>query len=109
MCLMSKGLIVVGSVLLFGCSLEAQCIVNNPGGSKVNPNRPSDADSAEARFSPLSAVNRALPHWICFTAGYRTRFEGYRGANFLPGTSDSYLLTRFRFGMYLKPLGFTQK
>ncbi len=78
--------------------------MNNPGGSKVNPNRPSDSDTPVARFSPLSAANRALPDWVCFTAGYRTRFEGYSGANFLQGKSDSYLLTRFRFGMYLKPL-----
>ncbi len=85
-------------------TLGAQCIVNNPGGSRVNPNRPSDSDTAVARVSPLSALNKALPDWICFTAGYRTRFEGVSGVNLLPNTSDSYLLTRFRFGMYLKAL-----
>lgn len=77
--------------------------MNNPGGSKVNPNRPSDADTPEAVFSPLSAINSSLPDWICFTAGYRTRFEGYSGSNFLLNASDSYLLTRFRFGMFIKP------
>ncbi|MBV9744619.1 MAG: hypothetical protein JO099_12740, partial [Acidobacteriia bacterium] len=84
--------------------IRAQCIVNNPGGSKVNPNRPADSDVLEAKFSPLTLLNHGLPPWICFTAGYRTRFEGYSGANFLPGASANYLLTRFRFGMYLKPL-----
>jgi hypothetical protein len=77
--------------------------VNNPGGSKVNPNRPSDADTPDAVFSPMSIVNSSLPDWICFTAGYRMRFEGYSGNNFLPNASDSYLLTRFRFGMFIKP------
>jgi hypothetical protein len=92
--------------ILFTASaiLHAQCLVNNPGGSKVNPNRPSDGDTPEARFSPLSGLNGALPDWLCFTAGYRTRVEGYSGNSFLPGESDSYLLTRFRFGMYLKPV-----
>jgi len=98
--------VLLCSVLLSAASsLGAQCIVNNPGGSKVNPNRPSDADTPEARFSPLSALNnRVLPRWVCFTAGYRTRFEGYSGGSFLPRNSDTYLLTRFRFGMYLQPL-----
>ena len=81
--------------------LAAQCIVDDPGGSKINPNRPSDSDTPEARFSPLSFLNERLPHWICFTAGYRTRLEGYSGGSFLPGQSETYLLTRFRFGMYL--------
>jgi hypothetical protein len=77
--------------------------VENPGGSKVNPNRPLDADTPPARFSPLSLLNRQLPQWICFAAGYRTRFESDSGAGFVPGSSENYLLTRFRFGMYLKP------
>ena len=81
----------------------AQCIVNNPGGSKINPNRPADADTPVADFSPLTILNQRLPDWVCFTAGYRTRFEGYNGNNFLQHSSDSYLLTRFRFGMLLKP------
>jgi hypothetical protein len=82
--------------LLFTGFLGAQCIVNNPGGSKINPNRPSDSDTPDARFSPLSVLNRNLPAWLCFTAGYRTRFEA--------NNSDSYLLTRFRLGMLLKPV-----
>ena len=65
-------------ILLIVCMghLTAQCIVNNPGGSKVNPNRPSDTDTPEAMFSPISLVNQELPGWMCFTVGYRTRFEG---------------------------------
>jgi hypothetical protein len=86
-----------------GLPLVAQCIVDNPGGSKVNINRPSDADVPAAKFSPLSEVNRALPRWLCFAAGYRARFEDYSGGSFLANNSDSYLLTRFRFGVSLKP------
>jgi len=91
-------------VLLFACggALPAQCIVNNPGGSKVNPNRPSEAETPAAAFSPLSVVNQHLPDWLCFTAGYRTRFEGYSGNNFL-SSSDEYLLTRFRLGALISP------
>ena len=81
----------------------AQCLVENPGGSKVNINRPADADVPDASFSPLSAVNDALPGWLCFSAGYRTRFEGYSGGNFQADNSDSYLLTRFRLGVLISP------
>lgn len=84
--------------------IGAQCIVNNPGGSKVSPNRPADSDTAVAAFSPLSFVNSALPHWVCFTSGYRIRAEGDGGANFLPGKLEDSLLTRFRFGVYLSPV-----
>lgn len=90
-------------VCIAALPLGAQCIVENPGGSRVNANRPRDADVSEAKFSPLSEINHFLPDWICFTAGYRARLEGYDGGNFQAGNSDSYLLTRFRFGVLIKP------
>lgn len=93
----------VALLLLITGWLHAQCLVDNPGGSKINPNRPSDSDVPPASISPLSELNRMLPDWLCVTAGYRTRFEGYAGGSFLAGSSDSYLLTRFRFGMLFKP------
>ena len=88
---------------LAGLNLAAQCIVNNAGGSKINPNRPSDADTPVAAFSAMSEVNKQLPDWLCFTLGYRMRYEGYSGLNFQPHSSDSYLLTRFRVGMLVSP------
>ena len=93
-------------VLLSGSGaipLAAQCIVDNPGGSKANINRPADTDVPLAGFSPLSYLDQAMPDWLCFTLGYRARMEGYSAGNFQTGNSDSYLLTRFRFGMLLKP------
>lgn len=84
--------------------LGAQCVVNNPGGSKINPNKPGDAGTPEAAFSPLSSVNRNLSGWVCFTAGYRTRYESFSGSNFLSDASDSTLLTRFRLGMMTAPV-----
>ncbi|MBV8846287.1 MAG: hypothetical protein JO307_26065, partial [Bryobacterales bacterium] len=54
---------------LAGLNLAAQCIVNNAGGSKINPNRPSDADTPVAAFSAMSEVNKQLPDWLCFTLG----------------------------------------
>jgi hypothetical protein len=93
------------AIALFAAAIgaAAQCVANGPGGSKVNPNRPVEADTPAANFSPVSAVNDRLPPWICFSGGYRTRLESYSGASFLPAASDSYLLTRFRLGMLLKP------
>ncbi|HTQ57130.1 MAG TPA: alginate export family protein [Bryobacteraceae bacterium] len=81
----------------------AQCVVDNPGGSKVNINRPVDADVPEAGFEPVTKLNQQLPRWICFTAGYRARLESYSAGNFQPGNSDTYLLTRFRLGTLIKP------
>jgi hypothetical protein len=83
--------------------LTAQCIVETPGGSKVNINRPADADVPEAGFSPVSDLNDRLPRWICLTAGYRARLESYSAGNFQPGNSDTYLLTRFRLGTSIHP------
>ncbi len=84
--------------------MAAQCTVDNPGGSKVNPNRPADTDTPAAAYSPLSYVNRELPGWICFTAGYRFRLESYNTTNFLPGAlGDSYGIARFRFGTLIRP------
>ena len=92
------------AILLAAAPLGAQCIVDNPGGSKVNINRPVDADVPVAGFSPIAYLNRDLPQWLCFTAGYRARFEGYSAGSFKDGNSDAYLLTRFRFGMSIKPV-----
>ncbi len=97
--------LLCGTLLLAlsGIPLPAQCIVENPGGSRANIYRPIDADVPAARFSPLSRVNESLPKWLCFTAGYRARFEGYTAGGFQTGNSDSYLLTRFRLGVSIKP------
>lgn len=82
--------------------VAAQCIVDNPGGSKVNINRPLDADVPAAGFSPISDLNENLPRWVCLTAGYRARIESYSAGNFQPDNSDAYLLTRFRLGTLLR-------
>jgi hypothetical protein len=84
--------------------LVAQCMVDNPGGSRVNVNRPRDSDVPAARLSPMATLNDALPDWICFNAGYRARIESYSGGGFRDGSSDSYLLTRFRAGVLIKPI-----
>src|SRR5262249_30141781 len=83
--------------------LSALCIVDSPGGSRLNSNRPDDADLPASLFSPLALANHSLAPWLCFTAGYRARLEGYSAGSWLPGNSDGYLLTRFRLGMSIKP------
>ena len=98
------GLLVMAlSLGYLSAPLSAQCIVDNPGGSKLNPSRPGDADVPASSFSPLASVNHSLPQWLCFAAGYRARLESYSAGNFRPGNSDSYLLTRFRLGMSIRP------
>ncbi len=91
------------AALLLSTTAAAQCIVDNPAGSKANLNRPQDPDVPAAKFSPLAAVNASLPGWLCFTAGYRIRYEGYSAGSFREGNSDYYLLTRFRLGALFKP------
>ena len=83
--------------------LSAQCIVDKPGGSKLNPSQPGDDYVLTSSFSPLDGVNHSLPDWLCFTAGYRARIESYSAGSFRSGNSDGYLLTRFRLGMLIKP------
>ncbi len=90
-------------VLAAAAPLGAQCIAENPGGSSANTFRPSDANVPAAGFSPLLSANNALPKWLCLTAGYRVRLERYSAGNFQVGNSDSYMLTRFRFGVLIKP------
>ena len=98
--LRSRAFVVAGAIQAI---LSAQCMVDNPGGSKTNIYRPTDSDVPPAAFSPMTSLNDALPRWICFTAGYRSRYEGYTGGNFQAGNSDAYVLTRFRLGVALKP------
>ncbi len=108
-CAVHTGLLVLALSLaaFFGgyltAPLDAQCIVENPGGRKADLNRPADADVPEAKISPLGKVDESLPDWLCITAGYRARFEGYSAGGFTEGNSDHYLLTRFRFGLAIQP------
>jgi hypothetical protein len=95
---MSRALL---TVCLAGAFAAAQCIVDSPGGSKVNINRPLDSDTPVVRHSPISHLNKRLPKWLCFTAGYRTRLES--SADAALSRSDAYLLTRFRLGAAIKP------
>lgn len=98
-----RAMAILLGCLLAECALDAQCIVENPGGSKININRPPDSGVPAAGFSPIAYLNRALPSWLCFTAGYRMRWEGFTSGNFHTGNAEDYLLTRFRFGLSIKP------
>jgi hypothetical protein len=83
--------------------LTAQCVVRNPGGNKVNINRPREADVAAPGFSPFTQINHDIPDWLCFDAGLRARLEGFSGGLFQNHSSDEYLLSRFRVGTLFKP------
>ena len=89
-------------------TLGAQCVVRNPGGNKININRPRDADVGATGFSPVTHLNQALPDWLCFEAGYRGRFESFTNAGFQSGDPDAYLLSRFRLGSLIRPASWFQ-
>ena len=92
------------AALLLGClALGAQCVVRNPGGNKININRPRDADVPAAGYSPITSINHDIADWLCFDAGFRARLEGFTGGVFQPNNSDDYLLSRFRVGALFKP------
>jgi hypothetical protein len=118
-----KSVFTNGSVLLLlaglgGGSVRVTAQVVNPGVTavparivaEVDPDVKAedslgDADLLTSGTSPLQRLNEELPQSVQFSLIDRTRFEGYSGLNFKAGkgTSDSYLLNRFRFGMLLKP------
>ena len=104
----NNGTIGLIAVCAFASTLGAQCVARNPGGNKTNINRPRDADVNSTGFSPVTPVNKALPDWLCFEAGYRGRLEGFTGGNFTAGDSDAYLLSRFRVGSLIKPASWMQ-
>jgi hypothetical protein len=72
-----------------------QCLSGSPG-RRTDKDRPANADVPAAGFSPFAYVDQRLPAWLCLSGGYRARFESVGG--------DSYLLTRFRFGVLIKPV-----
>src|SRR5246127_2599491 len=51
---------------------------------------------------PMTELNKSLPSWIRFGGQYRDRFEGPNGIGFT-GTSDYYLLDRFRLRVLIQP------
>ena len=48
-------------------------------------------------------INRSLPKWLCLAGGFRARLEGYTAAKAGNRNSDSYLLTRYHFGLSVTP------
>ena len=58
---------------------------------------------ATKTFSPSEEVNHVLPSWIKFGGEYRARFEGYTGGSFKADTTDSYMLSRLKLNLTIKP------
>jgi len=54
--------------------------------------------------SPLSSLNRALPHYLNFSGEFRDRGEGRTAYGYREGVNDGYDLTRFRLNLELTPL-----
>jgi hypothetical protein len=50
------------------------------------------------------AFNKELPHWLSLGGNYRARFEGYTGGSYKPDTTDAYMLSRFTFGLTIRPV-----
>jgi hypothetical protein len=77
----------LASLLLFSATVYAQ----------------TTQSTAVKTFSPSEEVNRVLPSWIQFGGEYRARFEGYTGGSFKPETTDSYMLSRLKLNVTIKP------
>ncbi|HEV2424386.1 MAG TPA: alginate export family protein [Terriglobia bacterium] len=55
--------------------------------------------AADAGWTPATAINAWLPHWLKLSGEFRNREEGRTGIGFKPGNSDAYGLTRLRIGL----------
>lgn len=64
----------------------------------------SDAPYDLPDLRPTGELNDQLPQWLQFGFEERLRAEGYSGNGFKPNNGASYLLNRFRFGMFVQPV-----
>jgi hypothetical protein len=55
-------------------------------------------------FSPSGELNKNLPKWLQFAGEYRSRVEGYSGGSYKPVSTDSYILSRLRLMVTIKPV-----
>ena len=62
------------------------------------------AASPQASNKLLSdAVNAQLPKWLQLGGEYRARVEGFTGGGFKANNEDTYLLSRLRLNLFLRP------
>lgn len=64
---------------------------------------PAATTDADAGWTPATAVNSWLPHWLRLSGEFRDREEGRTGYGFKPGSDDAYGLTRVRLGFDITP------
>src|SRR5690349_1271781 len=62
------------------------------------------ADPVDAYSKPSDLLNASLPTWMRFSGDYRARFENVEHIRWRPANSDSYIRSRVRFGLELRPL-----
>lgn len=77
----------------------------NPGATPPIGPPPSPAiEHDPPRLSPAGELNSHLPKWLRFDGEYRARFEkGFAGKPFNANSGDTYLLSRFRLGVTIRP------
>jgi hypothetical protein len=66
---------------------------------------PVGAQHTDASTNKLFSeeLNAEIPKWISFGGEYRSRVEGFTGGGFKVNNEDTYLLSRLRLNMFLRP------
>jgi len=65
--------------------------------------RPAPASSTDSGWTPATAINSWLPHWLKLSGEFRTREEGRTGYGFTPNNDYASGLFRVRLGLDFTP------
>ena len=65
--------------------------------------RSAAASNSDAGWTPGTAINSWLPHWLRVSGEFRDRMEGHTAYGFKPGVNDEFDLTRVRLGLDFTP------
>lgn len=102
--MMIRPLLVTSRLLLL---LVAAIVAATPASPQSQtgaaaPGTPGGRTDATTWLRPVEKLNSSLPPWLEFGGAYRARLEGQNGINF-GKTDDSYLLSRLRLNLLIKP------
>ncbi len=71
--------------------------------SQASAPSPTATGDSAAGWTPATAINSWLPHWLKMSGEFRDRFEGHTAYGFAPGDNDEFDLTRIRLGLDFTP------
>jgi len=81
----------------------ASAATGTQGATTTAASAPPRAADGDAGWTPATAINAWLPHWLRLSGEFRDREEGRTGIGFTPGNDDFYGLTRARIGFDVTP------